>query len=58
MSVLSGRGAENVAAQCTNLKALKVLVYGPNGGLVKEQKADYRFLRDALQDINSHLEGS
>ncbi|KAE8405644.1 hypothetical protein BDV37DRAFT_281781 [Aspergillus pseudonomiae] len=41
--------------QCTNLKTLETLVYGPNYGLLTDQEIDIRLLRDALQDINTQL---
>ncbi|OGM42525.1 hypothetical protein ABOM_007919 [Aspergillus bombycis] len=41
--------------QCTNLKTLETLVYGPNYGLVTDTEINIRFLQDALKDINTQF---
>lgn len=41
--------------QCTNLKTLETLIYGPNNSLITDQETNSRFLRDALQDIDTQF---
>ncbi|KNG82897.1 hypothetical protein ANOM_008191 [Aspergillus nomiae NRRL 13137] len=41
--------------QCTNLKTLETLVYGPNYGLLTDQEINVQLLRDVLEDINTQF---